>query len=526
MRLPIFRSFGLRVTIILILAMLFSGALSNFLIYDYSLKEQFEHLRNNLMTLAKISSLTIDAELIQKIPLNKNGTQTPQYKTIIDELSRIRDTIPKISYIYILVKTEREGIFKFVADVKSSAYRTSKETAYPGEEYDASRFPDLLIAFNSPSADRKLSGDEWGVFLSGYAPIRDKAGKAVAILGVDISAKDVYNLQKEIRNRAILILILGIIISIILGIFISGRIANPVKELMKGAEHIAKGDLKYKVKIKGDDEIAELGGIFNKMAFDLEQYIEELRRTTGEKERMLKELEIAKGIQQSFLPESAPKIEGFDIVATTLPARVVGGDFYDFIPIEEGKIGLAVADVSGKGIPAALFMALSRTLIRASAIGKLSAEVAIKEANRHIIEDTKTNMFVTLFYAILDSKKRDLTYVNAGHNPPLLVRESSGDIVLLKAQGIPLGLSENTDMSVREIELQKGDVVVIYTDGVTEAINKSGEQFEVDRLSKVIRESNTLSSQGIMSRIQEELKVFVGNHPQFDDMTLMVLKAG
>ena len=277
--------------------------------------------------------------------------------------------------------------------------------------------------------------------------------------------------------------------------------------------------------VSGDDEIAELGRSFNSMARDLKAHIEELNRTTAEKERLLKELEIAKGIQQSFLPTSAPVMDRIDISAVTAPARVVGGDFYDFIPFGKDRWGLVVADVSGKGMPAALFMALSRTLVHASAAGVASPAAAIERANKLIIEDNRANMFVTLFYAIVDSSKMTLDYVNAGHNPPIIVGERPGDVVLLKAQGVPLGLSSELKLEMNTVNIKPGNVVTLYTDGVTEAINDDGERFETERLAEVVNKNRLSSAGGIITSIQDEISRFVGKQPQFDDITLMVLKA-
>ena len=311
----------------------------------------------------------------------------------------------------------------------------------------------------------------------------------------------------------------------VLSFLLSRIITNPIVALKKGSEAIGRGNLDYKVEVKTGDELEDFANSFNKMASDLKEYMEELRRTTAEKERMSKELEIAKGIQQSFLPESTPEIEGIDLAAVNLPATEVGGDFYDFIPIAKDKWGLAIADVSGKGVPAALFMALSRTLIRASTARKPTVANAIRQANELIFEDSKSSMFVTLFYAIVDSKKMNLTYVNAGHNPPLLLRETSGEIILLKAKGIALGVIEDVELQEVEIGLRSGDIIVLYTDGVTEAINEKEEQFGQERLISVIRDNHTLPAQDIIARVQNEIMTFAGKQPQFDDITLMVLKA-
>lgn len=520
----ILRSFRAKLTIAFILAMLFAGATSNFLIYRYAFDAQFEQLRDKLMTIAEIAALRVDVPTLVTIPLNKEGAESPAYVEVAGKLAEIKKAIPSIKYLYILGKTSRHGTLQFIVDA-DSGNAAEGQPSYPGDPYDATRFPEMIRAFDGPTADKAIGSDEWGVFLSGYAPVRDSSGKSVAVLGVDMTAQDVYDEQKEVRRRALLVFALGLILSIGFGIFISGRVAAKIKALTEGTRRIAQGDLDFKVNVHGDDEIARLAYLFNKMSADLKNYMNELKKTTAEKERLLKEIEIARGIQQSFLPDSAPKMDGMDITAVSLPARVVGGDFYDFIPLGEDKWGLVVADVSGKGIPAALFMALSRALVRASATGTLSPAEAIQHANDLILQDSKAEMFVTLFYAILDVKTKMLRYANAGHNPPLHVSASTQNVVLLKAQGVPIGIMTDVEASNSEISLKSGDVVVLYTDGVTEANNDRKEEFEMERLTEVVVANRALSADEIMAKIREELAKFVGSHPQFDDITVMVLKA-
>jgi serine phosphatase len=279
------------------------------------------------------------------------------------------------------------------------------------------------------------------------------------------------------------------------------------------------------VKIETGDEFEDLARSFNTMAADLKAHIDELQRTTAEKERYAKELEIAKGIQQSFLPDEAPKIEGIELVAKNIPALEVGGDFYDFIPLAQDRWGLVIADVSGKGVPAALFMALSRTLIRASTLANADPATAIGHANQLICEDSKTSMFVTLFYAILDSRAMTLNYVNAGHNPPLLLKGTAADVVLLKAKGIALGVTDEVSLQSVRVDLRPGDVLVLYTDGVTEAINDHEEEFGEERLVKVITENRGESAATILDRILAAITAFAGDRPQHDDITLLILKA-
>ncbi|MBN2453628.1 MAG: SpoIIE family protein phosphatase [Candidatus Omnitrophica bacterium] len=519
----IFRSFRARITFFLILAMILAGATSNFLVYRYALHFQFEQLREKLMTIAQTAALTVDADELQAIPLEKGGVDSLQFKTVSGKLARIRKAIPAIRHIYILTRTEKPEVFKFMADADAGKSNEGPVT-FPGDEYDASKFPEMINAFNGPSADRKLDEDDWGVFLSGYSPLYDRDGAVIAVLGVDMKAQDVYDMQKDVHNRALAVLILGIIFSVFLGVLISGGAAGQIKELMKGAERIAKGDLEHRVKIKGGDELSRLGNLFNRMSVSLKHHMKELERTTAEKERLVKEIEIASGIQRSFLPDFAPKIPGLEIAALSLPARVVGGDFYDFIPLASGRWGFVVADVSGKGVPAALFMALSRTLMRSTAAGALTPSDAINHANKLILQDSKASMFVTLFYAIVNAGTMVFQYANAGHNPPLYVTDGKDNIVFLKAQGVPLGISSDIESATNDITLKKGDMVLIYTDGVTEAVNSRGEQFEMERLEKIAKGARHLPAQGIMDRVMEGLKSFVGTEQQYDDITIMVLK--
>ena len=251
---------------------------------------------------------------------------------------------------------------------------------------------------------------------------------------------------------------------------------------------------------------------------------EERDKYSAELERKRYELKMAHDIQQSFLPDAIPDLPGFELAAQNIPAKEVGGDFYDFIPISEGKIGLTIADVSGKGVPAALFMALSRTIVRAKATRSSGVREVIRDANSLITADAKSGMFVTLFYAVLDLSERTLTYVSAGHNPPVIFKAKTRTLMRLDAKGIALGAIADIELEERKIILDGGDTVVFYTDGVTEAINKSMEQFGEERLIRTIKVNHELSANDMIAKIKGEMLAFCGDEPQFDDITLMVLK--
>lgn len=275
--------------------------------------------------------------------------------------------------------------------------------------------------------------------------------------------------------------------------------------------------------------IANATGVFL-FAFIIGNLIAE-RQTKAERDTYLSELErkkaelkIAHDIQMSFLPDRLPEVPGFELAALSVPAKEVGGDFYDAIPLPGGQTALVIADVSGKGVPAALFMALSRTVLRANALVPRSARDAVREANMLIAEDAKSGMFVTLFYAVADPANRTLTYVNAGHNPPLLFRPGGGRPVGLKGTGIILGVMPEADYGEETVALESGDLVLLYTDGITEAINPDEEQFGEERLIETVTGCLDRPSAEIVDRVRDAVMEFSGDEPQFDDLTLMVLR--
>lgn len=261
------------------------------------------------------------------------------------------------------------------------------------------------------------------------------------------------------------------------------------------------------------------------------------RKTKLEKEKLESEmarknaeLQIAAEIQKNFLPETIPTTEGFDIAAKNIPAKEVGGDFFDVIPLEvmpisSSRTGIMIADVSGKGVPAALFMALSRIVVRVTAMWFKKPSEVISFANPIIANNSKTGMFVTLFYGIIDNETRTLTYVNAGHNPPLVLRKKTGGIEELPLTGIAVGALEDAEYTQQEIPLAPGDVMVLYTDGITEAVNEREEMFDLSRLIETIRKNSDSSSQELADEIIRSVFSFSGTQPQFDDITLMVVKA-
>ncbi|PKL68447.1 MAG: stage II sporulation protein E [Methanomicrobiales archaeon HGW-Methanomicrobiales-1] len=281
--------------------------------------------------------------------------------------------------------------------------------------------------------------------------------------------------------------------------------------------------------------LANAAGMFI-FAFIIENLQNE-RRMGAERDTLLREMErkntelaIAAEIQQSFLPDTITQIEGFEVAAKSVMAKEVGGDFFDVIPFEliplkKGTMGIMIADVSGKGIPAALYMALSRIVVRVNATWYVDNPArAICSANSIIANDSRGGMFVTLFYGILGTDNCSLTYVNAGHNPPIICHAEDGRLTELEATGIAIGAMADSAYTAQTAMLKAGDVIVLYTDGITEAENAAQEMFGEVRLHEVIRASRKLPAPDIMTAILASVHSFTGGYAQSDDITLMVIR--
>ena len=249
----------------------------------------------------------------------------------------------------------------------------------------------------------------------------------------------------------------------------------------------------------------------------------------AEKQRMERELEIARDIQQLLLPESSPQVPGFEIVGGNNSAVEVGGDYYDYIPVSDGALGLVIGDVSGKGVPAGLVMTMVRTILRSEAPGEKSPKEVLSRVNRLLYPDLKPGTFITLFYAILNMEDRSLAWARAGHDPAILYHQKKEEHELLQTGGLALGIDSgemfNQVVEEGRVQLNSGDALILYTDGVTEAMNQKREEFGLNRLIQVVVENGEVGATALLAKIKERINKFVGQAKQHDDITLIVLRA-
>lgn len=243
-----------------------------------------------------------------------------------------------------------------------------------------------------------------------------------------------------------------------------------------------------------------------------------------EKGRLERELQMARQVQTNLLPRQTPQIPGWDFAALWLPARQVAGDYYDFIQLAPTSLGLVVADVTDKGMPAALFMALVRTLVRASVDRAASPQEAITQANHLICADASNGMFVTLFFGALDLHNGVLTYVNAGHNPPYHFCRATGELRRLLRSGMALGVDAEAPYDQQEVRLDPGDVVFLYTDGIPDALNAANQEFGLQRIEDLLLRYAQAGAMALLNQMENAIEAFIGSTASFDDITIVAVR--
>lgn len=253
-----------------------------------------------------------------------------------------------------------------------------------------------------------------------------------------------------------------------------------------------------------------------------------LSRQTSSQKQWERELENARAIQGILLPSKAPNFPGFELEGLNKPARIVSGDYFDFIPLSENRLAVAIADVSGKGVPASLIMAMGRSILRSAAQREASPTLALSAVNRQLFPDIRQDMFVSMALVELRPDDTEVILSRAGHDPPLLYHSLSGEIELIKPPGLALGIDGGSvfDRVTRDyaLRMESGDVLLLYTDGLNEALNSQGEEFGMDRVREAFRESASGSAKNILEHIANQAKAFIGSQQLSDDMTLVVLK--
>ena len=339
----------------------------------------------------------------------------------------------------------------------------------------------------------------------------------------------IVELDRHMQNTMIYLgafMVLLLAATAYIGRRLSDHFVEPIHQLSDGVREISMGALDKKLDIRTGDEIESLAIAFNAMTDRLQSYIENLTRATADREHIETELNIAENIQQSMLPREFDfgRTE-FELFATMHAAKEVGGDFYDFYMLDGDRLMITIADVSGKGVPAALFMVISKTVLKNFALATTNdLAAALEQANYRLCQNNDEMMFVTVFVGVIDLRTGRMIYVNAGHNPPLVRRDGRFEFLTVE-DGCALGIGENEEYRHEELMLSAGDVIFLYTDGVTEAMNADGDQYSEGRLlDRLNALDEHLTAESIIEAVARDIKNHVDGAEQSDDITMLAVR--
>ena len=376
-----------------------------------------------------------------------------------------------------------------------------------------------LVEITNPVSDEKC----WLY----YAPFPSSGYS----MGIIIPQKEFYADLRKLNRTILYIGVVGLLFLFAVISFLSEKITHPLHNLSEATKNIGKGNFSVELPhmITGD-EIGVLSRSFETMQITLKEYIANLKVATAEKEKIQGELRIAHDIQMSIIPKTFPPFpdrDEIDIYGILEPAKAVGGDLYDFFLLDDDHLCVAIGDVSGKGVPASLFMAVTRTLLRAKANStmNLSIDEIVTSMNKDLCSDNDTSMFVTFFLSILNLKTGKLQYCNAGHNFPYILQPDGNVIELNQPHGLPLGVMELKPYAFDEITIKKDSRIFYFTDGVNEAENVNYELFEDFRLRQTLENlSNEQSPKVIIETVRSKVNDFIGEAEQSDDLTMLAVR--
>ena len=434
-----------------------------------------------------------------------------------------------LKYYYVFVPYENDLVYVWDAVNVEGACELGHHEGYMSEESKAATFD--VFRKNPPEKISIQKDKTYGHIASAYSPIFNTAGEPVAVVGVDLS---IPGFRKTIAMYMLLVVASIFTITLIaLSLFYSSidkNIIRPIGMLTKSTGEMISNlerDEVIDIDIHTGDEIEELADAVEKMDEDLRNYISRLSAVTAEKERIGTELNVAKRIQEGMLPSIFPPFperREFDLYASMIPAKEVGGDFYDFFMVDDTHIALVMADVSGKGVPAALFMAISKVLIKTSVQAGRGPAETLERVNNQLLEGNDTGLFVTVWLAVIDINTGKGVAANAGHMHPVLKRKD-GDFELIIYRHSPaVSTIEGIPFREHEFELAPGDMLFVYTDGVTESTNVEEELFGEERLVEVLNMNADKENDKLLPAVKEAIDAFAGDAPQFDDITMLIFK--
>ena len=512
-------------------------------LFSYATSKSYleEMYAERVMTNSNAIAAMLDIEDVKAI-LAEGGDGTPEYKEMYDLFNQLKKD-GDITYLSLVVPDEDSVCFYIDAMVEEMGDDPANQLPYgsdilyvdaanPDDPADMEKYITIWERYrDNKGIDTPLVTDnDYGYNYTGVSVILDENGNAIAEIQYILDMSEVRAYLNSFLINMLLISFAIIGITIILYIFfVRKMVTKPVGKLTAFTQEITKTGMfeNQHIDIKTGDEIESLSQSFNFMLAELENYIANLSKVTAEKERIGAELDIAKHIQASMLPcifPAFPERKEFDIYATMEPAKEVGGDFYDFFMVDDTHLAIVMADVSGKGVPAALFMVIGKTLIKDHTTPGRDLGKVFTEVNQLLCESNSEELFITAFEGVLDLVTGEFVYVNAGHEMPFICK-AGGDFEPYKIRaGFVLAGMEGMKYRAGSTRLEPGDKIFQYTDGVTEATNLKNELYGMNRLGAILNKVKGGTPNDILPAIKKDIDEFVGDADQFDDITMLCLE--
>ena len=454
--------------------------------------------------------------------------EMPEYKSLLEILKKIREDNHVVSlYLgYTDVETMRD---LYIVDASEDGQACRPGDMDSVEEEHIAKVQSGDYTFPAYVTNY----EEYGWLCSASAPVFDEEGNVICMVLVDISMEKIMSdRQSFLIQIAAIIAAVAVVMLVMILLVTDKTLLKPIGKLSTAARNYVGDEKSEKtvfepLKIKTGDEIEDLYDSLRQMESDIHTYIEEVTAITAEKERIGAELDVARHIQASMLPcifPAFPERHEFDVYASMTPAKEVGGDFYDFFLVDDDHLAVVMADVSGKGVPAALFMMISKTLIKSAAQSGLSPKAVLEKVNNQLCENNEAEMFVTLWLGILEISTGKMKCANAGHEYPAIMHRG-GDFELLKDRhGFVLAGMEGARYREYEIEMKEGDRLFVYTDGVPEATDASNTLYGTDRMLDALNRAKDGSCRRLLESLHGDVDAFVGEADQFDDITMLCLE--
>ena len=494
-------------------------------LYRTRMEEQYSKLAFGQ---ASVAADLIDGDRVEQYYLT--GEKDAYYEEIHRYLLDAKEKMG-LKYFYVVVPEDEVMFYIWDAGVagEDGVCDLGDTDAYYG---GGNELMHRAFAVDAEQTILITNNEEYGYLASAYVAILNRAGTPVALASVDISMDMIDQQIRQFLGLTLCVVLVVLLLSIFAYYYYVRRILiRPLGTLHHAAIGLVESRMEnlsdFKVDLHTGDELEDLSDSFRYMVSELNEYIRDLSRVTAEKERIGAELDVARHIQASMLPcifPAFPERHEFDIYASMTPAKEVGGDFYDFFLVDDDHLAIVMADVSGKGVPAALFMMISKTLLKSAAQSGLSPKAVLEKVNNQLCENNDAEMFVTVWLGILEISTGKMKCANAGHEYPAIMRRGGGFQLFKDKHGLVLAGMEGARYREYELELNEGDRLFVYTDGVPEATNADTVLYGTDRMLHALNEAKDRSCCELLASLHRDVDAFVGAADQFDDITMLCIE--